>query len=116
MKRIAGAFGVIGGIVAVIWAMRDRLVSIAAPREPEPPRFRVVPPPESGTRDETSRASDDLTTIDGIGPVYAERLGRAGIHTVQALASADPGVVRDAAQVSLDRATGWIAEAGGAGD
>ena len=103
----------IGGIVAVIWAMRDRLVSIAAPREPEPPRFRVVPPPSDGdSPTDDSQAHDDLTAINGIGPVYAERLRRAGIDTVGALASADPGAVGDAAQVSPERATAWIEEAG----
>lgn len=105
----------IGGIVAVAWAMRDRLVSIAAPREPEPPRFRVVPP--SSDRDHTGDDDEDrLTAIKGIGPVYAERLHRAGIDDIAALAGSDPQSVADAALVSVDRANGWIEEAGRTGD
>jgi predicted flap endonuclease-1-like 5' DNA nuclease len=116
MKRIAGAFGMIGGIVAVIWAMRDRLVSIAAPREPEPPRFRVVPPSDADGAGEDTAAPDGLTAIRGIGPVYAERLHRAGIDDIATLAVSDPQSVADAAVVSVDRANGWIEEAGGTDD
>lgn len=107
----------IGGIVAVAWAMRDRLVSIAAPREPEPPRFRVVPPSSDreSARDEDA-VEDHLTAIKGIGPVYAERLHRAGIDDIAGLAGSDPRSVADAALVSVDRASGWIEEAGRTGD
>jgi len=42
MKRLVRTIAVIGGVVGVIWAMRERLISIPAAREPEPPEFRVA--------------------------------------------------------------------------
>ena len=58
MKRVGRIIGLIGGAAAVLWAMRDRLISIAAPAEPEPPRFRVVkPPPDMPS---TDSVTDDL--------------------------------------------------------
>ncbi|MDP3985076.1 MAG: hypothetical protein Q8Q52_08775 [Acidimicrobiia bacterium] len=42
MKRLLRVVAVIGGLAGVAWAMRERLISIAAPREDKPPTFRVV--------------------------------------------------------------------------
>jgi len=97
MKRIAKIIGFVGGTVAVIWAMRDRFISVATSREPEPPAFRSGPPPAAPV--------DDL---DGIGPVFAERLGEAGLGTIAALAGASPDSVAEAAGVSAARARTWI--------
>lgn len=97
MKRLAKFIGFVGGAVAVIWAMRDRFISVATSREPQPPAFRAEPPP-----------SADVETIDGIGPTYAERLTNAGIGTVDALAKATPDRVAEAASVSTTRARNWI--------
>lgn len=41
MKRLLRSIAVIGGLAGVVWAMRERLISIPAAREPEPPEFRV---------------------------------------------------------------------------
>lgn len=101
MRKLTKVVGVIGGIAAVAWAMRDRLISIAAPREPEPPTFRVVPP----------RQTDDLTNINGIGPVFAARLLQAGIRTFADLAQADPAGVAETAGVAVTRASEWIEQA-----
>src|SRR5690606_10410033 len=65
VNKLGKVIGFLGGALAILWAMRDRLVSIAAPQDPEPPRFRVVPP--SGP----PPVEDDLTAISGIGPVFA---------------------------------------------
>ena len=51
---------------------------------------------------------DDLETIDGIGPAYAERLKQSGIETVTALADADAETVAEAADVGLKRARDWL--------
>ncbi|MDX1469351.1 MAG: helix-hairpin-helix domain-containing protein [Acidimicrobiia bacterium] len=99
MKRLAKVIGFIGGIAAVAWAMRDRFISVATSREPEPPTFRRVPP------------SMTVETIDGIGPVFAKRLGEAGIGDVPTLAVATPDRVAEAAGVSGNRARAWIEEA-----
>lgn len=97
MKRIAKIIGFVGGTIAVIWAMRDRFISVATSREPEPPAFRSGPPPAAPVDD-----------IDGIGPVFAERLGKAGLGTITALADASPDSVAEAAGVSAARARTWI--------
>jgi hypothetical protein len=39
LKKLVRVVVVIGGFLAVAWAMRDRLISIPAPREAEPPGF-----------------------------------------------------------------------------
>lgn len=99
MKRVAKIIGFIGGVAALIWAMRDRFISVATSREPEPPRFKRPPGPET------------VATIDGIGPVYEKRLGEAGIDTVESLAEASPDSVAEAAAVSVARARDWIEQA-----
>ena len=103
MKRLAKILGVLGGLVAIVWAMRDRFISVAISREPEPPAFRSPPP-------DTDPAVD---TIDGIGPVFAKRLTAAGIPTVARLAEASPDTVAEAAGVSAARARSWIDQASG---
>lgn len=130
MKRLARIVAIIGGIVAVIWAMRDRFISVAISREPEPPSFRVhepagkIPPPsaEATTRTastatseppvqaapNTSDGGDDVTEVKGIGPVFAGRLADAGITDVAQLATARPEKVAAAARVALSRAAGWV--------
>ena len=101
IKRAAKFIGLVGGVAAVVWAMRDRFVSVATSREPEPPTFRTgSPQPET-----------PVETVDGIGPVFAERLARAGKGTVQSLADASPDAIAEAAGVSVARARSWIEQA-----
>ena len=120
MKKLARLLGVAGGLVAILWAMRDRFVSIASPREPEPPRFRMPTDLHTATGDDGAQASEtapgldspyDLTSVKGIGPAYAQRLQQAGITTLAALAAAPPDRVAEAAQVSIERAEEWVAAA-----
>lgn len=106
MKRIGRVVGFIGGAAAVVWAMRDRLISIAAPAEPQPPRFRVVKPDSTTTPDPTN-ITDDLTMITGIGPVFAARLRAAGIDTFQRVADADEATLADVTGVAESRVEGW---------
>lgn len=90
--------------------MRDRLISIAAPREPEPPAFKVIP----STGIELPAPSEDgfdLTAVKGIGPVYAERLREAGIAGIAELAGAEASAVALAADVPENRAEEWIRQA-----
>lgn len=98
MKRLAKVLGVLGGLAALGWAMRDRFISVATSREPEPPTFRIAP----------ATASPPVNAIEGIGPVFAERLTAAGIDNVSRLAGASPDMVAEAASVSAARARTWI--------
>lgn len=100
MKRLAKVVGFIGGAIAVIWAMRDRFISVATSREPEPPAFR------------SGESSTPVTAVDGIGPVFAQRLTDAGIDSVARLAASSPDQVAEAASVSAARARSWIELAG----
>lgn len=108
----------------MLWAIRNRLVSVALPREPQPPTFKVPDGPteqvtekqeDEADSDEPSQpAAPSLTDISGIGPVYATRLASAGIHTIEQLADADPNKVAEAADVPLTRAEKWVESARGA--
>jgi len=102
MKTLAKVVGVVGAAAALVWAMRDRFISVAASREPEPPVLRTATPvpPASG-----------IDAIDGIGPVFASRLKLAGIDDVSKLASATPDTIAEAAGVSGVRARTWSEQA-----
>jgi predicted flap endonuclease-1-like 5' DNA nuclease len=109
MKKLARALGILGGVAAVIWAMRDRFVSIAAPHEPEPPSFRVVTNPAPPAAPNPN--PDDLTEVVGIGPVFARKLMEAGISTFAELAQSEPAQVAQAAGVPESRVHDWIEQA-----
>ncbi len=103
VSKLAKAIGFIGGVAAVVWAMRDRFISVAASREPELPSFR----------EDSGGGSDrvDLESINGIGPGYANRLRAAGFASVGDLIDADPAAVAEAIGVGADRVQGWIDQA-----
>lgn len=100
-RKLLKLIGIVGGIAALAWAMRDRFVSVAISREPEQPTFRetarVIHPP--------------VDVLAGIGKVYADRLSKAGIGDMGALAAATPDSVAEAAGVSSARARDWIDQA-----
>jgi predicted flap endonuclease-1-like 5' DNA nuclease len=116
VKRLARVLGVVGGLGAIAWAMRDRLVSVAISREPVPPAFKVPessPTPMAPLSDGDDRLdARELTAVGGIGPVYATRLESVGISTLADLAASRPEQVAAAAEVPLARANGWIDAAG----
>ena len=103
MKKSAKLLGLIGGALAILWAMRDRFISVAASREPETPHFRAVTPKRV--------TGHGVDAIDGIGPVFATRLSAAGLGTIEELAKAPPDLVAEAAGVSAARARTWIDQA-----
>jgi predicted flap endonuclease-1-like 5' DNA nuclease len=101
IKKLAKVVGFVGGVAAVVWAMRDRFVSVATSREPVPPTFRT------GSSDDSA----PVDAVDGIGPVFAQRLTAEGLGTVAGLAGASPDAVAEAAGVSAARARSWIEQA-----
>lgn len=112
MKRLARILGLIGGLGALAWAMRDRLVSVAISREPVPPAFKI-PDPVYGTGAATVKRAGEITAVNGIGPVYATRLESIGVSTIEGLATSRAEQVAAAAEVPLSRAVGWIEAARG---
>lgn len=110
MKKLVRFIAALAGLGTVIWVMRDRFISLALPREPEPPAFRVAPHP--GPEVEPPPASaDDLTVIKGIGPVYAARLEDAGVTTLAGLSVAEADTLAATVKVPADRVSKWIEEA-----
>jgi predicted flap endonuclease-1-like 5' DNA nuclease len=101
IKKLAKIVGFVAGAAALAWAMRDRFISVATSREPEPPTFRTTTP--SGP--------SGVDVVDGIGPVFAVRLKNAGIDSATKLAGASPDRVAEAAGVSAARARSWIEQA-----
>ena len=101
VSKVAKVVGFVGGVVALIWAMRDRFISVAVSREPEPPAFKN--PAEMG-----SAVSSGLESINGIGPTYADRLRAAGYTTAADLAGADADQIAQIAGVGSTRARSWL--------
>lgn len=105
MKRLVRMLTFVGGVGAVLWLLRDRLVHVTASREPEIPRFVPEPPRQP------AGSGDDLTEINGIGPTYAERLESRGVTTFAALAGADLRELADQIDVPESRLTDWQRQA-----
>lgn len=101
MKRLLKLTGFLAGLGGALWLMRDRLISLALPREPEPPTFRVGP----------GEPQDDLTEIKGIGAVFAGRLAAMGIATFRDLAHSDPQSIAEHLDTQVSRVDDWIAQA-----
>lgn len=101
MSKVAKIVGFVGGVVALVWAMRDRFISVAVSREPEPPAFK-------NPSDIEVAALADLESINGVGPTYADRLRAAGYSSAADLAGADPDVIAEVAGVSSSRARSWL--------
>jgi len=110
VKKAFRFLGVLAGLGTVIWVMRDRFISLALPREPEPPAFRVAPHPPATTEEQPPQ-KDDLTIIKGVGPVYAARLESAGIANLAGLGAADAEALAAIVDVPAGRVSDWIEEA-----
>lgn len=110
VKKFFRFLGVLVGLGTAIWVMRDRFISLALPREPEPPTFRVAPRPPQPIEEKPIQA-DDLTMIKGVGPVYAARLEDCGITSLTDLSAANAEALATAIEVPAARVTDWIAEA-----
>ncbi len=98
MKNAIRIAGVVAGLAAAVWAVRDRM--LPAPEAPTdtPPRFRSGPSP----------SPDDLTEIKGIGPAFASRLAEADIVTFDDLTAQNADAVAEAVNTTPDTAQRWI--------
>jgi predicted flap endonuclease-1-like 5' DNA nuclease len=108
MKRLTRIGGIVVGLgagaVAALWLLKDRITGPPpAPVFPDDaPAFRVAP---------AAGEEGGLTTVKGIGPVYAGRLAEAGVGDLDALAAADPAGIADRIGVPVSRVEEWVAEA-----
>jgi polyhydroxyalkanoate synthase len=57
---------------------------------------------------ETETEAEDVETVDGIGPTFAERLRAAGIETTAALAEHDAAELAAVAETNESRAQDWL--------
>ena len=106
---------VVAALAGAVWAARGQLLPGPAAPTSQPPPFRNPPPPPSNRVPETTAPQDppqdDLTRINGIGPVYSQRLSDAGITTFSELAAADAEWVAAAIDVPAERVSEWTAAA-----
>jgi predicted flap endonuclease-1-like 5' DNA nuclease len=104
LSRLFRGLTTLGGVGLLLWLMRDRMVNLPMRRTDRLPEFRSAPP-------EHQRPRPEITAIDGIGPVYAERLAAAGITSVEALAGEDAAKLAAAAGIRPGLAADWIEQA-----
>jgi predicted flap endonuclease-1-like 5' DNA nuclease len=98
MKNAIRIAGVVAGLAAAAWALRDRMLPDPEPPTSNPPRFRTG----------GSTSDDDLTRIKGVGPAFATRLADAGIGSFAALAAEDAASVAEIANTTEAAAERWI--------
>lgn len=98
-KNLLRVAGVVVGLGAAAWALRDRMLPAPEIHEEPPPKFRA------------GGGADDLTLIRGIGPVYRDRLTSAGIHSFSDLATATAADTAEAAGTSVAIAQDWVKSA-----
>lgn len=126
MKKLLRAMGIVAGIGAAIWLMKDRFLQIPEHGDGEISPFRVpstdgnrakdpstlvTPTPKEPSDLAESADGDDLTEINGIGPVYSRRLVALGVATFSDLAAADAAVVAGHLNVATEQVKGWIEQA-----
>lgn len=106
MKNAIRLAGVVVGLGAAVWALRDRLLPAPELNDDPAPRFREAEPAAPVLADDA-----DLTRIKGIGPVTAGKLATAGVEGITALAAMSAVDVAEAAGTSEAAAARWIESA-----
>ena len=101
-KNLIRISGVIVGLGAAAWALRDRLLPSPDIHDEEPPRFRDV---------SQAATKDTLTDIKGVGPVTADKLNNAGVTTIAEVAQMGAEDLGSAVGVSAAAAGKWIESA-----
>ena len=100
------AAGIVGAVAALAWLVKDRLTGPSPAGEGTP--MAVAPPPPAPEPAPDAGSEDDLSEINGIGPVYKTRLAEAGIASFGALAAADASEVAEQIEVPVSRVQAWI--------
>ena len=100
-KNLIRIAGVVAGLGAAVWALRDRLLPSPEVHDEPPPRFRTATTP-------VDASTDDLTLIKGIGTAKAAKLRDAGVDSFAGLASMSPEEIAEAGNTSTTAAQAWI--------
>jgi predicted flap endonuclease-1-like 5' DNA nuclease len=119
MNRIVRFVGLLAGAAAAGWLMKDRLLPSPETQGDAPPSFRVgpgataAPPPDlvAPAPGDTEVEAEDLTLIKGIGPVYSQRLARAGVISFDQLAAADAAALAQTLDLPETTILEWIEQA-----
>ena len=113
MKKLLKLLTLAAFIAGITWILRDQLLPGPTRPTSHPPAFRTPPPPpEPHDAPATDDPTDDLTRVNGIGPVYAKRLTEIGIASFAELAAADPADLVSRADLPEERLADWISQAG----
>ena len=120
VKKLVLLAVVAAALKAAYELMRKREVDImqpsGAPYEPAPrptaPQSTAVPATNTSTGPNSELLSDDLTRVNGIGPVYAGRLHDLGVSGFGSLAAADTRSLADDLGVSESSVAAWQHQAG----
>lgn len=99
IRNLLKLAGVLAGLGAAAWALRDQMLPKPEISAEAAPRFR------------SPTNTDDLTLVKGIGPVYRDRLSEAGIQSFSDLAAGTPSEIAEIAGTSASVATGWVKSA-----
>lgn len=116
MKKIIKVISLAGFVAGITWALRDQLLPGPAKPTPRPPAFRKTPQPSEPSESQRNvgndlELADDLTAVNGIGPVYAKRLAGAGVKSFSDLAAADAHDLANRTDLPMDRLADWIRKA-----
>lgn len=112
MKKLVKAALAGIGLSAAAWALRERFVRIPPPPDVEHPPFRtgaIEAAAPTATPTPTA-SSDDLTNINGVGPVYARRLVESGIASFSEFFKTSSDVLTDVTGASNDKVEQWLSQ------
>ncbi len=113
MKKLMKLLSLLAVIAGIAWALRDQMLPGPTAPTSHPPAFRHPPPPAPSPNGPAALAAgDDLTAVNGIGPVYAKRLADAGVTTFRQLAGSDADELAARTELSRERLADWIGKAG----
>jgi hypothetical protein len=127
VKKLIRFAGIVAGIGAAVWLMKDRFLQIPEHGDGEISPFRVPATDGNGAQPSSTLVTpattepaeatggngdtDDLTEIKGVGPVYAQRLIDFGITSFAALAAADAAEAAEHLNLTTEQVQDWIEQA-----
>jgi predicted flap endonuclease-1-like 5' DNA nuclease len=105
------AISIGAGIAVATWALRDRLVRIPEPLETDHPQFRTARTNAQDAEPDNSEEIDDLTSINGVGPVYARRLVESGIASFSEFFKTSSDSLEEITGANSDKVGQWLEQA-----